>query len=242
MLVTGASRGIGWSIAENLHSEGCRVALNSRNVMELNARATELKGSIGFPGDVTDPTVARQIVSDVIRSFGRLDILVCNVGDGRSVSPGKESLEEWQRVFALNLWSATNCVEAACGALSISKGTVVCISSICGMEVIEGAPVTYSTAKAALHAYIRGISRPLGKKGIRINAIAPGNVLFSGSVWEYKLAKERQSVNDLIEREVALGCFIYPNDVANLVSYLASSRSGPVTGSIWKLDGGQSRA
>ena len=66
---------------------------------------------------------------------------------------------------------------------------IVCVSSICGLEVIPGAPLTYSAAKAALNAYIRGVAVPLGADGVRINGIAPGNILFKGSVWERKLKR-----------------------------------------------------
>jgi NAD(P)-dependent dehydrogenase (short-subunit alcohol dehydrogenase family) len=171
--------------------------------------------------------------------MGGLDILVCNVGGGRSVPPGEETYAEWQRIFALNLWSTTNTVEAAHEALSVSKGVIVCVSSICGLEVIPGAPVTYSAAKAALHAYVRGIARPLGKLGIRINAIAPGNILFNGSVWSRKLQENSAAVDRMLARNVALARLGAPQEVAELVAYLASPRSGFASGAVWALDGGQ---
>ena len=120
-----------------------------------------------------------------------------------------------------------------------SRGTIVCMSSICGLEVVPDAPVTYSAAKAALHAYVRGIARPLGRQGIRINAIAPGNILFNGSVWSRKLSEDRSAVHAMLERDVALNSLGTPRDVANLVAYLASPRSSFATGGVWALDGGQ---
>jgi 3-oxoacyl-[acyl-carrier protein] reductase len=238
-LVTGSSKGIGRAIAQTLHAEGCRVALNARNAEDLQAATSLLSGAIGVVGDVTRPAEARQIVSEVLRNFHQLDILVCNVGSGRSVSPGNETADEWQRVFALNLWSTTNSVEAARDALAESKGVVVCISSICGLEVVPGAPVTYSAAKAALHAYVRGIARPLGKQGVRINAVAPGNILFDGSVWSRKLSENAPAVQSMLAEDVALGALGNPAEVASLVSYLVSPRCDFVTGSVWTLDGGQ---
>jgi 3-oxoacyl-[acyl-carrier protein] reductase len=142
----------------------------------------------------------------------------------------------------LNLWSATNSVYAACEALAASKGVIVCISSICGLEMIPGAPVTYSAAKAALHAYVRGIARPLGNQKVRINAVAPGNILFDSSVWSRKLAEDAPAVQAMLSKEVALGSLGTPADVASLVAYLASPRSGFATGGVWTLDGGQVRA
>jgi NAD(P)-dependent dehydrogenase (short-subunit alcohol dehydrogenase family) len=238
-LVTGSSKGIGWAIAQTLHAEGCRVVLNARNAADLSAATAHLSGAIGVVGDVTQPAEARQIVAEVLSTFGRLDILVCNVGSGSSVPPGNETAEEWQRVFAVNLWSTTNSVEAARDALAASKGVIVCISSICGLEVIPGAPVTYSAAKAALHAYVRGISRPLGKQGVRINAVATGNILFDGSVWSHKLAKDSPAVQAMLSKDVALGSLGTPVDVASLAAYLASPRSSFATGGVWTLDGGQ---
>lgn len=241
-LVTGSSKGIGWAIAQTLHAEGCRVALNGRNAADLSAATAQLTGAIGVAGDVTQPAEAQQIIAEVLSTFGRLDILVCNVGGGRSVAPGNETADEWHRVFALNLWSTTNSVEAAYDALVASRGAIVCISSICGLEVIPGAPVTYSAAKAALHAYVRGIARPLGKQGVRINAVAPGNILFDGSVWSRKLEEDMPAVQAMLTKDVALGSLGTPADVASLVAYLASPRSGFASGGVWTLDGGQVHA
>lgn len=238
-LVTGSTRGIGLSIAQTLHSEGCHLALNGRNEIDLGMATSQLSGAVSFPGDVTRPIEAQRVVKDVVNTFGKLDIVICNVGSGRSVPPGMETADEWQRVFSLNLWSTTNIVEAARTSLAASRGVIVCVSSICGLEVVPGAPVTYSTAKAALHAYIRGIARPLGQQGVRINAVAPGNILFDGSIWSHKIKEEKQAVETMLKANVALGCLGTPEDVANLVCYLASPKSGFASGAVWALDGGQ---
>lgn len=238
-LVTGSSRGIGRAIAEALCTEGCRVAVNARNVDRLQACASEIGADAAIVGDVANAGEARWVVDEASRVLGGLDILVCNVGSGSSVPPGDETHEEWQRVFALNLWSTTNTVESARGALTASRGVIVCVSSICGLEVVPGAPVTYSAAKAALHAYVRGIARPLGKMGIRINAVAPGNILSDSSVWSCKLVEDAGAVQNMLGRDVSLGRLGTPQDVAELVVYLASPRTGFATGGVWALDGGQ---
>jgi 3-oxoacyl-[acyl-carrier protein] reductase len=238
-LITGSSKGIGFCIAQVLQAEGCKVAINSRNSEQLNKATAKIPGSIGLVGDVTQVIDAQRIVYEVIKAFGKLDILVCNAGGGKSVPPGEETPEEWQRVFSLNLWSTINTVSAARHTLEDSKGVIICISSICGLETIADAPITYSAAKAALHSYVRGISRPLGKNGVRINAIAPGNILFDGSVWSRKLSENSLAVQSMLERDVSLGCLGQPQDIANLVAYLSSAHASFASGAIWTLDGGQ---
>jgi 3-oxoacyl-[acyl-carrier protein] reductase len=185
------------------------------------------------------PEQARGVVEKVLAAFGKLDVLVCNVGSGRSVPPGAETNEEWLRVFELNLWSTTNMVEAGRDALATSGGTIVCISSVCGHELVPGAPLTYSAAKAALNAYVRGMARPLGKDGVRINAVAPGNILFEHSVWHRKLNENAAAVEQMLARDVALAKLGTPQDVANLALWLASSAASFCTGSVFVTDGGQ---
>jgi 3-oxoacyl-[acyl-carrier protein] reductase len=239
VLVTGASRGIGKNIARAFYSENCKIAINSRNIDDLKKVASELPGVVIIPADVTKPDQAKQMIMKAIEALGGLDILVCNVGSGSSVPPGDEYYQEWKRVFATNLWSTTNTVEAARESLSKRRGVIVCISSICGIEVVPKAPVTYSVAKSALNAYVRGISRPLGKNGVRINAIAAGNILFDKSVWGEKLKDSPESVQEMLKHNVSLSSLGTLNNVTDLVMFLASNRASFATGSIWTLDGGQ---
>ena len=240
-LITGSSKGIGFAIAEALHSRGCKVSLNAREEKSLCEASLKLKGSVFVHGDVSKIEDAIRVVNESTQKLGRLDILICSVGSGKSVAPGLENTDEWRRVFELNFWSAVNVIDSARSALRKSKGVIICISSICGLEVIPDAPITYSTAKAALNAYIRGIARPLGNEGIRINAIAPGNIIFPGSVWEEKLGNDSAGVMDKIQKEVSLQRFGKLEDVSNTVLWLSSPTSDFVSGSIFVVDGGQSR-
>ncbi len=244
VLVTGSSKGIGRAIAEAFLAEGAYVAFNGRNADELARTVAAQAGgkAIAIGGDVSKPDVARSVVDGVVVAFGKLDVLVCNVGSGRSVPPGAETHEEWLRVFELNLWSATNMVEAGRQVLAASRGAIVCISSICGQEVVPGAPLTYSAAKAALNAYVRGMARPLGKDGVRINAIAPGNILFEGSVWQRRINEDAVAVEQMLERDVALAKLGTPGDIANLALWLATPAASFCTGSIFVADGGQVRS
>lgn len=240
-LITGSSRGIGFAIAQALHAEGCKVALNSRNEEDLIKAMQELNGSVIVHGDVSNKKDAERVAKKAQSLLGGLDIVICNVGNGRSVLPGNEFPEEWQRMFALNFWSATNIVESTLDYLQDSKGVILCISSVCGLEVVPNAPLAYSAAKAALNSYVRGVARPLGKKGIRINAIALGNINFENSVWAKKLTENEDSVLKMLEKEVSLNKFGALNDVASLSAYLVSDVANFVTGGIWTLDGGQVR-
>lgn len=241
VLVTGSTRGIGYNIAKMLCSAGCKLIINGRNKSSVMSVAKEFPGSIGIHADVSKPHEAKKLINTVIDLFGRLDGIVCNVGGGKSVEPGEETFKEWNRVLSLNLFSATNIVEAATQCLSKTKGSIVCISSICGTEVVSGAPVTYSAAKAALNSFVKGISRPLGKKSIRINAIAPGNILFKDSVWEKKVNDDSTLVDKMLSNEVSLGMLGDPNDISDLTAYLLSSNAKFVTGAVWNVDGGQTR-
>ncbi len=244
VLVTGSSKGIGRFIAEAFLSEGCKVAINGRHPRQLSDTLQNIahENAIAIAGDVSKPAEARRILDEFVVAFGNLDILVCNVGSGQSVPPGEESLAEWQRVFDQNLWSTTTMVEACRQELARNLGSIVCISSICGHEVVLGAPITYSAAKAALNAYVRGSARPLGKMGIRINAISPGNILFDESGWDRRQKASPEAVDEMLRHDVALETLGTPLAISNLALWLASPAANFTTGSIFVADGGQLRA
>ncbi len=240
-LVTGSSAGIGLVIARTLAAEGALVVLSGRNSGRLEEAKMTLPGATAVTADVRDPTECQRLVSEVVTEHARIDILVCNVGSGASLPPGQETPEEWRRVLDTNLHATTQMVWAATNALAAAGGNVVCISSICGLEAL-GCPVPYAAAKAALESYVRNAARPLGTRGVRINSVAPGNILFPGSTWERKLAADEAGVNAMLQRDVALRSLGRPEDVARLVAYLASPMAAFITGATCVVDGGQIRS
>lgn len=240
-LVTGSSAGIGFAIAKQLAEERCRVVLNGRNAARLEKAQSQIPNTYAFVADVCDLDAGQKLVQGTLDQLGRLDILVCNVGSGASLPPGEETPDEWHRVMNINLYATTQTIWAASKALQASGGNIICISSICGIEAL-GCPIPYAAAKAALESYVRNAARSFGRFGVRINSIAPGNILFTGSVWDRKLKVNQPAVNDILEREVALQRLGQPEDIAHLTAYLASPLASFITGATYVVDGGQLRS
>ncbi len=237
-LVTGSSKGIGKAIACSLNEEGCNVIFNGRNESSLKSAVGKLDNAFYFVADVTKPKECKKLVNNVIKKCGKIEILICSVGNGNSVQPGSETYAEWKKMISENFFSAINIIDAAKNSLKKSKGTIICISSIAGLET-TGAPVTYSVSKTALVSYVKRISKPFAKEGIRINSVSPGNIFFKGSTWEKKLKKNKTKIKKMLENNVSLNRFGTPEEVSDLVTFLASTRSSFITGSNFVIDGGQ---
>ena len=232
-LVTGSTRGIGRAIAEALGREGCSVTLTGRSRPDELPERAEF-----FQGDLTLSTAREELAVSAERAG--LDILVLNLGSGRSKPPLTEDEPEWDRILSLNLNSAAALFRRLTPALEKSKGCALFISSIAGLETL-GAPTAYAAAKAGLNAFAKAASRELGPRGIRVNVLCPGNIFFAGSSWETRLASDKPSVEEMLRREVPLGRFGKPEEIADAAAFLCSPRAAFVTGAIVAADGGQTR-
>ncbi len=242
VLVTGASRGIGLAIARGFLSEGCRVAIVSRGSDALfdseKALIDEFGDNIVALGcDCSDQDALSALVKQVKQKWDGLDVVVANVGDGRSVPDPLPKDQQWQNTWRVNFDSALLTARAFLPMLTDSKGSLLFISSITGLEAF-GAPVDYSTAKAALIALSKNMARKLAQD-VRVNVIAPGNVYFSGSSWDEKLERNREQIEAVIESTVPMKRFGTPEEIANAAVFICSERASFITGSVLVVDGGQ---
>ena len=231
--VSGSTQGIGLAIVIKLRQEGYTVIQNSRDRID----SKKIQGSDHIAADVTKIEDCNDLVNKIKSKYGRLDVLICNVGSGKVTSGESNIGEYWDHYKSLNLDSATFLIESSLNLLQESKGRVIAISSICAEDPRINAPVGYAAAKAALQMYIKSMAVKHGSDGIRFNAVSPGNVYFKGSVWDKKLQEDKLSVENDV---VPLGSFISAEDIAESVAFLVSERAKNITGVILKVDGGQS--
>jgi 3-oxoacyl-[acyl-carrier protein] reductase len=177
----------------------------------------------------------------VAKEWNSLDGLVANVGSGSGKLGWDLPESEWERIFALNFQASTRLAQAAIPPMMANGGSIVFVSSIAGVEALP-APLPYSAAKAALISYSKNLSRQVATHGIRVNCVAPGNVIFPGGSWARRVAEQGETVLKSIRAEVPMERFGTPEEIANLVTYLCSDRASFVTGSCFVADGGQTRS
>lgn len=243
--VAGSSRGIGRAIAITLLGEGCRVCISGRDRAALDEAAEHLHAEFrervfAIPGDLTDPSVIDDALSAVHRKWGSLDIVVANVGSGRGKPGWQPDNVEWERLFKLNFFGSVRLAQAAIPYLQSRGGSLLFIASIVAVEATP-APLPYSAAKAALVNYSKNLSRSVASDGIRVNCLAPGNVLFDGGSWDHHLKERREEVERYISTEVPQKRFGAPEEIAKFAAYLVSPISRFATGGCYVMDGGQTR-
>ena len=244
-LVTGASRGIGNRIALALAEEGARLCLNARNEDGLNSALGEVEAKGGdveaVAADVTQAEGAERVVSATVERLGGIDILVNNVGGSVWTPFSQISDEEWNHVFDLSFFSAVRVTRAALRIMEKNeRGSVVNISSIYGRET--GGPLSYNAAKAAMISMTSNLAQEAAAKNIRVNTVAPGSILFPGGSWERRQQADPEGIQAFVEGNIPSGRFGTPEEVADVVVFLASERASWVTGACINVDGGQSKS
>ncbi len=228
-LISGSSRGLGRGIASYLRDNGEKVLTNSRHL------SSEVNSSDHF---VFDCRNRDQVSTAILKISKTCEIrnLICVVGSG-SIRH-QESRLQWSENFEANFFSAVILFEETVKQFPNLKN-VVFISSIAGGIVMKDPPIEYSVAKSALNHYARLLALTYAPKGLLINVIAPGNLLFEGSVWDKRLSSSPESTMAYIKKEVPLGRFVEIDSIASTVQFLIRDNRS-ITGQIISVDGGQS--
>ncbi len=237
-LVTGASRGIGKAIALKLSSLGSKIAINHIAAEKTNADSL-VQTVVGQGGeamaveaDIRNSEAVKNMVQQVIDRWGKIDILVNNAGITRDNLLIRMSDEAWDDVLNTNLRGAYLCTKFALRPMMKQKwGRIISMSSISGLMGTAGQG-NYSASKAGLIGFTKSVSREIGSLNITVNAIAPGFIM---TEMTEKLPQERK---DAILAMVSLKRFGAPEEVAELIAFLASERAGYITGQVIGIDGG----
>ena len=239
---------VGLAIAGAFLREGAKVVITGRNLRALEEASAALVSESSaervllVQSDLTDSKDIQRALDEAVSAFGGLDAVVANVGSGAARVGWELDLQDWESALKVNLSGSMALASAALGQLvGRGSGTLTFISSIAGHEAIN-APITYSAAKAAVLNGMKNLSRLVGSRGVRVNAVAPGNILFAGGSWERKLADRREFFEQFIKAEVPLQRFGRAEEVADAVVFLASERAAFVTGACLVVDGGQTRS
>lgn len=235
-IVTGGAQGIGKAICQRFVKEGARVGMFDLNEQMIEKTVQELKNLqgnvLGIKVDVSSFSEVKEAVNKVIDIFGRIDILVNNAGITCDRLLVRMKEEEWDSVIRVNLKSAFNLIKIVSSFMLKRKyGRIINISSIIGLRGNEG-QANYASSKAGLIALSKSAAREFGRRGITVNAVAPGFI--QTSMTENLPEKTR----DALVSKIPLRRIGKSEEVASLVTFLASDEAGYITGEVIRIDGG----
>ena len=242
-VIAGASKGIGAKIAERFLEEGANVILLARNYRRLRSFSTKLISSFGedrvlfYSTDCCSLQAYKQTRKKILSTCKKIDGVISNVGNGESVPDPIPSEKNWAKFWSINFDSALNSSRLFLGDLKKTKGSLIFISSIAGIESIM-APTDYSVAKSSVNALAKTLSKKVATE-IRVNVVAPGNIYYPGGTWDKKLKKDAKTVKGYIKDNVPLKRFGLVEEEADSVIFLSSPKCSFTTGSILRVDGGQ---
>ena len=236
-VVTGAGRGIGHAIAVRLASEGARVACVSRTEANAKKTAAEINATRpdtarAYAVDVADHVAVQKVGAQIVEDFGKIDILVNNAGVTRDALAMRMSVEDWDTVINTNLRGAFSFTQSIVRSMIKQRGgRIINISSVIGL-IGNAGQTNYAASKAGLIGFTKSLARELASRNITVNAVAPGFITTDMTVG---LSDE---IKNTIQSKIPLGRTGTPEDIANVVAFLASAEANYITGQVLCVDGG----
>jgi 3-oxoacyl-[acyl-carrier protein] reductase len=239
-LVTAATKGIGLAIAHALAREGARVAVVARTESDVR-KVAERIGGLGVAADVTSEEGCKRSVEETQAELGAIDILVNNFGARAGSSWQDTGPKQLEDAFQGNVIVSTRMSQLVLPGMSQRGwGRVVVIASVWGRE--SGGAPAYNAAKAAEISFAKSLAREVAATGVTVNSVAPGSILWEGGGWYRRQQADPEGMADFVRREMPLGRFGSPEEVASVVTFLCSRQASLVTGACIAVDGAQGRS